>query len=326
MPSFRRLARITLSLGICVVALYVVGVEEVLRSLLNIRPLHLAGALGMVLFDSVLRAANWNQLLNRFTPFPLGKAWLIYLSGAFYGSLIPSTVGTDAVRAIAISRRASLDIRASAASLVTLNLLGLGAAATIGLIAAGVLLAENRSPMVVGVFSFSAVISAGVGVVLFTPAGRWVIELLSRVVGVWSAAQRMLEPLLSALLVLPRGRRNQLILIATALLNQVIRITVPAVVAASLGLSVGWWALAAVTPLIAIVSMIPLSFLGIGIGQSAMIIFLAPFGVTGNDAFALSLTIASIYIGQSAAGGIVVLIESVLGSADTPQQADAGTA
>ncbi|MGI9257827.1 MAG: hypothetical protein ACR2QQ_03225, partial [Gammaproteobacteria bacterium] len=166
----------------------------------------------------------------------------------------------------------------------------------------------------------------GVFLVLFTPVGRWIIELLSRLVGVWSAAQRLLEPLLSALLVLPRGKRNQLILIVTALLNQVIRVTVAAVVAASLGLNVGWWVLAAVTPLIAIVAMIPLSFLGIGIGQSAMIVILEPFGVTGNDAFALSLTIASIYIGQSAAGGIVVLIESMFGSRTSPQQVDAETA
>lgn len=326
MPSFRKLARITLSLAICVIALYAVGASEVLQSLLNIRPLHLAGALGMVLADSALRAANWNQLLNRFTPFPLGKAWLIYLSGAFYGSLIPSTVGTDAVRAISISRRASLDIRTSAASLVTLNLLGLGAAATIGLIAAAALLAEERSFMVVGVFCFTAAMSTGVALLMFTPVGRRIIELLSRLVGVWPAAQRLVEPLLSALLVLPRGRRNQLMLIITALSNQVIRVTVAAVVATSLGLNIGWWVLAAVTPLIAIVSMIPLSVLGIGIGQSAMIIILAPFGVTGNDAFALSLTIASIYIGQSAAGGIVVLIESVFGSPESQQQVDAGTA
>ena len=320
MPALRRLAGITLSLGICVVVLNAVGAREVMQTLLDIRPLHLAAALGMVLIDTGLRAANWNQLLNRFTPFRLGKAWLIYLSGGFYGLLIPSTLGTDAARAMTISKRTSLDIRVSAGSLVTLNLLGLGAVATVGTIAAVVLSSRSPTPFLLAGLGFSAILAVSTGILMFTAVGRRLVEVLSRVTEVWPAAQRLLEPLLSAMLVLPRGRRNQLMLVGTALLNQVIRVTVAAIVASSLGITVGWWVLAAIAPMVAIVVMIPLSFFGIGIGQGAMVVILAPFGVTGNEAFAFSLTVAAVYIGQALAGGIAVLFDSAFGSQLTREQ------
>ena len=309
----RRIIRISIGLAIFLLVLKVVGAQEVFQSFTNIETSFLTGALALVVLDALLRAANWAQLLNRFVPFTIRQACSVYLAGGFYGSLLPSTVGKDAARAMTISRRAGLDIRVSTGTLVTLNLLGLGAVGALGMIAAIILIRQDPSTFLTFGFALSAMLVLVVCALLFTGTGKQLLALLSKTSRVWPAAQRFLEPLLSALLLLPEGRRKQLLLVGIALVNQVIRVSVAVLIAHSLGLAIDWWILAAVAPMAAIVEMIPLSFLGIGIGQGAMVFFLDHFGVANSDAFALSAMVASVYIGQALVGGIPVIWDSVIG-------------
>ena len=309
----RRIIRISICLAIFLLVLRAVGAREVIKSFANIEVIFLVGALALVVLDAFLRAANWAQLLNRFVPFTIRQACSVYLAGGFYGSLIPSSVGKDAARAMTVSRRAGLDIRVSAGTLVTLNLLGLGSVGALGMTAAIMLTQQNPSTFLDLGLSLSAMLVLGVYVLLFTGAGNQLIALFSKGTRVWPAAQRFLEPLFSALLLLPEGRRKQLPLVGIALVNQVIRVSVVALVAHSLGLAIDWWILAVVAPMAVIVDMIPLSFLGIGIAQGAMVFFLDHFGVASSDAFALSAMVASIYIGQALVGGVPVILDSVFG-------------
>ena len=309
----RRFIRISISLAIFLLVLRAVGAREVIKSFANIEVFFLVGALALVVLDALLRAGNWAQLLNRFVPFTIKQACSVYLAGGFYGALIPSTVGTDAARAMTVSRRAGLDIRVATGTLVTLNLVGLGSVGALGMIAAIILIRQDPSTFLNLGLSLSAMLVLVVCVLLFTGAGKQLLALFSKGTRVWPAAQRFLEPLLSALLLLPEGRRKQLPFVGIALVNQVIRVSVAALVAHSLGLTIGWWILAAVAPMAAIVETIPLSFLGIGIGQGAMVFFLDHFGVASSDAFALSAMVASLYIGQALVGGIPVIWDSVIG-------------
>ena len=313
MTALRRTIRVVISLGLFVLVLGVVGARDVAQSFLTLSPLLLTGAFGMVLIDSMLRSANMFQLLNRFAHIGFKEAWVMYLAGAFYGALLPSTVGTDAARAMMISRRTSLDIRVSAGSLVTLNLLGLGAVATVGTIAVGFLLLSDTSTFLILSFVLSGILAATVGLLMFTALGRRIIGLLSKATGLWPAAQRILGPLLEAVLVLPKGRRGQVTLVGIALVNQIIRISVAVLVASSFGLGIDWWVLAAIGPMVAIISMVPLSVLGVGIDQGASVLLLGQFGVAGSDAFAFSVTLSAMYIGLGLFGGIVVTLDSAFG-------------
>jgi uncharacterized protein (TIRG00374 family) len=313
MAIIRRVARVALSVGICALALYIVGVREILDVLRDIRPIYLFLALSLTLIDSGLRSINWNQIISHFTPLSMGRAWSIYLSGAFYGLLIPSSVGTDAARAMTITRRASIDIRICAGSLVTLNILGLGAVATVATMAVLAPAAANTTPFLLLTLTFSSAVAICSYALMFTGIGRLFVARMGGLFDVWPAAQRKLQPFVDATLVLPQGRRDRVKLVITALFNQMIRVTIVFIAARALGISLEWWVLAATAPLVAIVSMIPLSFFGIGIDQGAMVLILAPFGVSSADSFALSLTNASVYLGLSLAGGAVVLFESAFG-------------
>lgn len=308
----RRLVRVLLSIIIFAVVLRVVGIREVAESFSDFEPLYLGLALALVLVDSLLRAANWHQLLNRFVPVTVSKAWRTYIAGTFYGSLLPSTIGTDATRAMTIARRARLDIRVAAGSLITLNILNVGAVGALGGIAATVLLLREPTEFLVVGVGLSATLALTVGLILFTAVGKRFLQLLTKAAGMWPAAQRFLEPLLGALLVLPASRMGQLTLVSIALLNQAIRASLATIVAVSIGVPIDWWIFAAIAPIAAIVAMMPLSIVGFGMEQGAMVLLLDQFGVAGNDAFAISVTTASLYIGLAVAGGIGVVIDSTL--------------
>jgi hypothetical protein len=194
-----------------------------------------------------------------------------------------------------------------------LNLLGLAAVAALGAVGASLLSLQGQTTFLSVDLLFSATVAVVLGVLMFTNLGRRLIEIFSKLTAMWPAAHRLLEPLLSATLVLPKTRRNQLILVAVALSSQVIRVSVATIVAASLGLQIDWWVFASIAPLVAIVAMIPLSVLGVGLEQGAMVFLLSHFGVAGSDAFATSVTIATVYIGLALAGGVAVILDSAFG-------------
>ena len=293
--------------------LKVVGTREVMQSFLGMSPVLFTAALALVLINTLLRTANWFQLLNLFKQTSFKQSLLTYLAGSFYGKLLPASVGSDAARAITISRRTSLDIRISVRSVVTLNLLGLAAVTALGAVGALFLSLQNQTTFLLIVLVLSGTVAMVLCVLIFTKVGRWLKEALSKVTDLWPASYRILKPLLSVALLLPTARRSQLVMAAVAFSNQVIRVSVAALVATSLGLTIDWWVFAAIAPLVAIVAMIPLSVFGVGLDQGAKIFLLSHFGVAGSDAVAISLTIASLHILISLVGGLAVIVDSAFG-------------
>jgi hypothetical protein len=168
----RKVIRVTVSLSIFVLVLRAVNPREVIQGFRELSALYLFATLGMVLVDSLLRSGNWRQLLSRFTPLGFRQAWLAYLAGAFYGSLIPSTVGTDIARAAMITQRAPLDMRVAVGTLVTLNILGLAAVGVLGMIATIVLLLSSQTTFLIVDLVLSGGLALVVGVLLFTEIGR----------------------------------------------------------------------------------------------------------------------------------------------------------
>lgn len=313
MSRFLRILRVAICLGIFFLILEFVGGREVLASLLRVDLAYVAGALVLVVVDALLRSLNWLQLLKAFRELRYLQTASIYLAGGFYGSLLPSTVGKDTARAVTVSRRAGIDLRVSAASLITLNSLGLGAVAALGLVATALLAMRGPTAFLEVNLAVCAALALAVFALLFTPLGARLVGIVAKVCSFWPAASRLLKPLLDALLVLPARARARGAIATVAFINQIIRVSVAVLLARALGLDITWWVLAAIAPLVAIVEMVPLSFLGIGIGQGAMVYLLSHFDVAAADAFSLSTLVASIYIAQALIGGLPLLAESAFG-------------
>ena len=75
----------------------------------------------------------------------------------------------------------------------------------------------------------------------------------------------------------------------------------------ALDLSVAWYAYLVVVPLVSLLTMLPLSFNGIGVREYSLILLLAPFGVSQEQATALGLGWFALTIGVGLVGGLVYL-------------------
>ena len=72
--------------------------------------------------------------------------------------------------------------------------------------------------------------------------------------------------------------------------------------AKALGLNVGWTAILAFFPIVAIVQVLPLTVGGLGTREAALVFFLHPLGIADADAFALGLLIYLVNLGVSLLG------------------------
>jgi uncharacterized membrane protein YbhN (UPF0104 family) len=69
-----------------------------------------------------------------------------------------------------------------------------------------------------------------------------------------------------------------------------------------LGLSVGWAAMLAFMPAVAIAQVLPLSIGGLGIREAAFVVFLHPLGVPSGQAVALGLAVYGMTLAASLLG------------------------
>jgi uncharacterized membrane protein YbhN (UPF0104 family) len=95
-----------------------------------------AAALGVALFDRVLMIAKWAPLLWVHAPdVPLLRMARAYLAAGLTNYLLPSTIGSDALRAVALGRPQgrSLEIAASIAAERLFGMIGHGVVAMLAL-------------------------------------------------------------------------------------------------------------------------------------------------------------------------------------------------
>ena len=199
-----------------------------------------AAALAVMLLYSTVKAWNWLLLLRGVgvhRPKQFGGVLLCYMSGGLLGSVIPSTAGTDAVRAVLSHRRFGGELTAHVASVVVLNAISLLAACILGLLAVVLMLGDGVLRLeVIAAILFSGLIGTIVGVHMLLEYRRhWWLRLLRRLPAPLRGVRRTLRRFAGHLLVFERAHVRFGPVLANALLAQLL-------VAATLfltGLSVG---------------------------------------------------------------------------------------
>jgi uncharacterized membrane protein YbhN (UPF0104 family) len=260
----------------------------------------LTGALVLTLVGVGLSALRWHRVLAVLErPVPMSVLVRHYLASLFVGNVLPSTIGGDVLR---VSRLAhgSGDTPRVAASVVLERLTGwlvLPVLTFVGLVAnpglrrmapgpAGTALAVAVATLillavVLGVASsggFDRAVGGDRGWRRFTSAVHLGLESVRRAPGL-------------AFEVLTAGFAYQLVVVLAAFLG-----------AKALGLSIGWTAMLAFFPVVAIVQVLPLTVSGLGTREAALIFFLHPFGVPDSHAFALGLLLYMVNLAVSLLG------------------------
>lgn len=277
-----------------------IDLADLAREFRTLDPRWLSVALAGCLLECVGKIYNWRQLLLGLrirSAAEYSQVACPYFSGAFLGTVVPSTAGTDALRALLASQRLGGGIAPIAASVVTLNVLTLCVACFVGLIGITLLWPKGRG---VTMLEISAVLFAGV---LLTGAAIYLLLRYQR--GLLAAALRRIPPrgyrlrrlgrkFVDSLRVIERAHVPLGQILGVSMLSQLVRIGWIAALAAATGLlePYSFWMFFA--PLTALAGLVPASIAGFGSDQAAVVYALAPFGIAPAQAFVVSTLIAAL--------------------------------
>jgi hypothetical protein len=279
--------RVTVSAGLLGLLFTRFDVVTIVRVCLRAAPGYLLAAFLFFLASQVVSALRWRNLA-RGVGFEVDFADCLqfYAIGMFFGLVVPSTIGSDASRALYLGQRRPG--RAAAFSSVLFDrLIGLVMLAAVAAIA---LLGPNADlPMS---------LEAGVVAVCLSLTGGWFsIPFLVRLLPPEQRWRRLVEEDLLPFF------RDHLLLAAAAGLSlgvHALQIVSQKLLTDALGLHVPLGFVAMYHPLVALAAALPFTIGGFGLREAAYAALLPYGGVSPDDAIALGL----LWWAVSAVGGL----------------------
>ncbi len=268
----------------------------------------LAAALVLTLVGVALSALRWHRVLVALErPARVSVLMRHYLASLFVGNVLPSTIGGDVLRVSRLVHEGG-DTPRVVASVVLERLTGwlvLPALTLVGLMANPGL--RRIAPGPAGTaFGLAVATLALLAIVLGVAASRGFDRSVGRERGwrrftgaVHLGLERFRRAPGLAFEVLTAGFAYQLVVVLAAFLA-----------AKALGLTIGWTAVLAFFPVVAIVQVLPLTVSGLGTREAALIFFLHPFGVPDSHAFALGLLLYTVNLVVSLLGAPAFAIGS----------------
>jgi uncharacterized membrane protein YbhN (UPF0104 family) len=249
----------------------------------------LALGLAVTLAGVVVSAARWQRVLfgldlDARIPTLLSH----YLAGLFVANFLPSTIGGDVLRVKRLAAETQ-DTPATFASVVLERLTGWVVLPVITLVG----LAINRGLLRVA----RTASSVALGVALITLVLLITLLVLTaspRLGGRLAGQQNWLRFVGAVHLGLDRFRRRPgtaAAVLAVGFLYQLAVVAAAWLGGEALGIHIGFSAMLAFMPAVAILQVLPITIGGLGIREGAFVLFLHPLGVTQTQAIALGILV-----------------------------------
>ena len=265
-------------------------------------------AYGGVVLVSIVR---WHLLLE-----VAGAAvgWVrtaqLAVAGLFFNSVLPGVMGGDVMRAFWAARDAPQARPAAVVSILLERVLGLAATVLLG---AALILPRwkelNQHPVThAGALAF--VTMAGLLLFILTVLAT---PYSSRLLATdhssgWRKAAAEGAKACHVCLTHPVGAGAGLLL---SLMSQTLLVSLFFAVAEAMRLPADFWQLASVLPMVAMVTVLPISWNGLGLREAAFTTFLGVFGVPAAQSVAISLTAFAVILAWNLFGGVVYLVSGV---------------
>jgi glycosyltransferase 2 family protein len=268
--------RVAISILLVVLLLvYVVDLRQVGRILKGFQPTYLLFAVAAVTLDRALMTYKWTLLLGaQGYRLPLLRGMVIYCAAMLWGSVLPGTVGADAIRAVLVMRHGIRGADA-VASIIVERLVGFVAALVLGIVSllilrsTGVLDATYDRAFYVGAavlvgtlgliwLSLSASLTGGAMALLPAPVRD--SKFMSRL-------KRMTDAYRS----LGAARSTIAAFAGLTLLEQMFAVALPWLLARGLGVPVNALLLLGVFPLAMLISRLPISLDGLGLFEAVFV-------------------------------------------------------
>jgi uncharacterized membrane protein YbhN (UPF0104 family) len=274
----------------------------------------LAAAVALVALAQVLSAARWRLVLGPEDAPPFGRLLRLYLVGQFFSLFLPTSVGGDAVRAVAVSRGARRPAWAVSSVVFErfLGMLALLAVLAAGGIAAPEVFRASAGRASPGVRPGPAGIALAILLLAVLSLAGWRMlrrsERVRRVAGEAAA-------LWTGLAARPVAFGAAL---GTSLGVQGAYVGAWLALALGLRLPVGAGEMLVFVPFVSLAAMVPVTVAGIGVRVGAWALLLAPYGVAAADAVAFSLLYFLAFCLVGAAGGLVFALEGMGRASSAP--------
>jgi glycosyltransferase 2 family protein len=239
-----------------------------------------AAATGLLIVSQAVAALRWKTILGDGL-LPWSYLLRLYIIGSFFGLFLPTSVGGDAVRAVAAARSSERRGRAMASVLIDR---GFGVMATLAYAALGLILAPDSIAMLNReAVSWHAPGLAGAGLTfLAIGVAVPVLSRSAKVLTVWRDGAAALTDLMrspgrlgrvSALAVLSQG----LIVLLWYTLAHGVSLTLP--------FSTFLWAV----PVVSLSAMLPVTLSGLGVREGVWLVLLASSPIPPADIVVFSL-------------------------------------
>lgn len=279
-----------------------------------------AATVAVIAVAQVLSALRWKLILGEDPGAPFRYLLRIYLVGLFFSLFLPTSVGGDAVRAVAISRTSTKPVWAVSTILfervlgllAMFLILGVGAALAPTVFRAALsatTLNWNPAPVVVvSVIVAAAVL--GFFVIRFVAQQPKLRRIVDEVTTLWSNIRNHPRNFVAALFVsfLVQGAY----IFAWFQLAVALRLPPPAE------------EFLVFVPFVSIAAMLPVTIAGIGLREGTSALLLAPHGVAAADAVAYSLLYFAAFLMIGILGGVAFAFGGLRGPNE--RAAEAGVA
>ncbi|MBA3345746.1 MAG: flippase-like domain-containing protein [Gemmatimonadales bacterium] len=256
----------------------------------------IVGATGLLVMSQMVAALRWKIILGDDT-LPWGYLLRLYVIGSFFGLFLPTSVGGDAVRAVATARSSERAGRAIASVLIDR---GFGVVATIAYAALGLILAPESIASLAGdAVSWLAPGLAGVGLTLAAVGvAVLILSRSARLLAFWQDGIIALGDLARS----PRrlGRVSALAVVSQGFIV-LLWYTLARGMNFALPTSTFLWAV----PLVSLSALLPITFAGLGVREGVWLVLLAGSAIPPADIVAFSLLYFACNLLVGIAGGIL---------------------
>jgi uncharacterized protein (TIRG00374 family) len=289
------LFRVALSIALVVALLvYVVDAGEMMRIVRDFDPFYLALALIAVTADRMLMTYKWTVLLKaQGYRLPLFPGVAIYCASMMWGMALPATVGADAIRAAMTAKRGfgGADV---VASIVIERMIGFVLALALGLVSLvvlrslGVLGTEHDFVLWMG----AAALVGAVAILMASMNERvvaWVIGRLPRAIRE-SKPFGLLAKFTAAYHSLGVARGAIVTFGVLTVIEQLVAIAFPWMIALGLGVPVKLSLLLGVLPIAGLISRLPITVDGWGVYESVFVGLMLLAGISAEAALAMAFS------------------------------------
>jgi uncharacterized protein (TIRG00374 family) len=269
------------------------GVREIGAQILRINPAYIVPIVALTVIDRWLMTYKWSLLLRgRGIRLPLGRGMTIYCAAGVWGLFLPTTVGSDAIRAY-LTSRTGIETREVVGSILIERFLGFLSALVLSILSLAFLtylgiLGEHV--VFVWLLGGGMLLAA---VLLFAASvdGTAFNLIHGRVLGNYQHLRiaRKLKEFHEAYRSFVIDRRNLAAFFALTFGEQLLPILDSWLIARGMGIDVGVLYFAAALPLALLISRIPISIDGIGVFEGVFVVLMTMAGLSAVESVAIAI-------------------------------------